>query len=207
MMHAEVLPPEQQACLRQLGPAATALGFHLIGGTAIAIQLGHRQSVDFDWCTRQFPVEPVNLTATLAGRGVPLAPTSLAYGNVHGSVAGVKVSFLEFAPPLLAPTIEWPEYGCRLAGLADLAAMKLLAVSQRGTKKDFVDVHALGGVIPLEAMIDAYCRRFGLSDPGRVLASLCYFDDAEAEPMPTMLSTVDWNVIKADIRREVRAIA
>jgi len=94
MMHAEVLPQEQQACLRQLGPAATALGFHLIGGTAVAIQLGHRQSVDFDWCTQQFPVEPVNLSATLAGRGVPLAPTSLAHGTVHGYVAGVKVSFL-----------------------------------------------------------------------------------------------------------------
>jgi hypothetical protein len=206
MMHAEVLPREQQACLRQLGPAATALGFHLIGGTAVAIHLGHRQSVDFGWCTQRFPVEPVNLTATLADRGVPLAPTSLARGTVHGSVAGVKVSFLEFAPPLLEPTIDWPEYGCPLAGLADLAAMKLLAVAQRGTKKDFVDVHALRGVMPLEAMIDAYCRRFGLSDPARVLASLCYFDDAEAEPMPTMLRPVDWEVIKAGIRREVRAI-
>jgi hypothetical protein len=56
-------------------------------------------------------------------------------------------------------------------------------------------------------MIDAYCRRFGLSDPGRVLASLCYFDDAEAEPMPTMLRPVEWEVVKADIRRDVRAIA
>jgi Nucleotidyl transferase AbiEii toxin, Type IV TA system len=207
MMYADVLPPEQKACLRRLGPAATALGFHLIGGTAVAIQLGHRQSVDFDWCTQQFPVEPVNLMAALAGRGVPLALTSMAHGTVHGSVDGLKVSFLEFKPPLLEPTIDWPEYGCRLAGPADLAAMKLLAVSQRGTKKDFVDVHMLVGVMPLKAMIDAYCHRFGVSDPGRVLASLCYFDDAEAEPMPTMLRSADWEVIKDDIRRQVRAIA
>ena len=207
MMHAEVLPPEQQACLRQLGPAATALGFHLIGGTAVAIQFGHRQSVDFDWCTQQFPVEPVNLAAAIAGHGVPLALTSLAHGTVHGSVDSVKVSFLEFKPALLEPTIDWPEYGCRLAGPADLSAMKLLAVSQRGTKKDFVDVHVLAAVMPLKAMIDAYCRRFGVSDPGRVLASLCYFDDAEAEPMPRMLVPSDWEAIKEDIRRQVRAIA
>lgn len=115
MMHPEVLPPEQQACLRQLGPAATAEGFHLIGGTAVAIHLGHRQSVDFDWCTQQFPGEPVNLTASLADRGVRLTLTSLAHGTVHGSVDGVKVSFLEIKPPLLEPALEWPEYGCRLA--------------------------------------------------------------------------------------------
>lgn len=207
MMHPEVLPPEQQACLRQLGPAATAEGFHLIGGTAVAIHLGHRQSVDFDWCTQQFPGEPVNLTASLADRGVRLTPTSLAHGTVHGSVDGVKVSFLEIKPPLLEPALEWPEYGCRLASPADLAAMKLLAVSQRGTKKDFIDVHALGGALPLQAMIDAYCHRFGLTDSGRVLAALCYFDDADMEPMPTMLVPSDWEAIKHAIRRQVRAIA
>jgi hypothetical protein len=207
MMHAEVLPPEQQACLRQLGPVATAGGFHLVGGTAVAMHLGHRQSVDFDWCTQQFPGEPVNFAAALAGHGVSLAPTSLAHGTVHGSVDGVKVSFLEFKPPLLEPTLDWPEYGCRLAGLSDLAAMKLLAVSQRGTKKDFIDVHALGGAMPLQAMIDAYCRRFGLTDSGRVLAALCYFDDADTEPMPTMLVPADWEGIKQAIRRQVRAIA
>lgn len=207
MMHTEVLPLVQQACLRQLGPAAKAEGFHLIGGTAVAIHLGHRQSVDFDWCTQQFPGQPVNFAASLAERGVRLVTTSLAHGTVHGSVDGVKVSFLEFKPLLLEPTLDWPEYGCRLAGLADLAAMKLLAVSQRGTKKDFVDVHALGSVMPLEAMIAAYCRRFGLTDFGRVLAALCYFDDADHEPMPKMLVPSDWESIKHAIRRQVREIA
>ncbi len=207
MMHAEVLPPAQQACLRQLGPAATAGGFHLIGGTAVAIHLGHRQSVDFDWCTQQFPGEPVNFSSSLACHGVRLTPTSLADGTVHGSVDGVKVTFLEFKPPLLEPTIDWPEYGCRLAGLADLAALKLLAVSLRGTKKDFIDVHALGSAMPLQAMIHAYCHRFGLTDSARVLAALCYFDDADDQPMPTMLVPCDWEEIKHDILRQVRAIA
>jgi len=56
-------------------------------------------------------------------------------------------------------------------------------------------------------MIDAYCRRFGLTDFGRVLAALCYFDDADDEPMPTMLVPSDWEAIKHAIRRQVRAIA
>ena len=85
--------------------------------------------------------------------------------------------------------------------------MKLLAVSQRGTKKDFIDVHALAGAMPLQAMIDACCRRFGLTDVGRVLASLCCFDEADDEPMPTMLVRSDWQAIKHAIRGQVRAIA
>lgn len=206
VLHADVLPPEQQACLSQLGPAATAEGFHLVGGTAVAIHLGHRQSVDFDWCTQAFPGEPVNLAATLAGRGVRLQPTSLAQGTVQGSVDGVKVSFLEFKPPLLEPTIDWPEFGCHVAGRADLAAMKLLAVSRRNTKKDFIDVPALGNVMPLQAMIEAFCRRFGLTDSARALAALCFFDDADADPMPTMLVPSDWETIKDDIRHWVAQI-
>ena len=144
MMHPEVLPPIQQACLRQLGPAAEMLGFYMAGGTAVAIQLGHRQSIDFDWMSVEFPVEAVELADAFQKKGVDLQATSLARRTFHGTSAGVRVSFLEFRPRLIAPLIEWQEFGCRLASLDDLAAMKLLAVAQRGTKKDFIDVYALG---------------------------------------------------------------
>lgn len=61
MIHVEVLPEEQRACLRTVGPAATALGFHLAGGTAVALHLGHRRSIDFDWFTGRFPVAAVDV--------------------------------------------------------------------------------------------------------------------------------------------------
>ena len=60
--------------------------------------------------------------------------------------------------------------------------MKLLAVAQRGTKKDFIDVHALSRRMPLARMLDCYQRRFGVSDTSCILAGLCFFDDAESEP-------------------------
>jgi hypothetical protein len=128
VIHEEVLPEEQRACLRTLGPAATALGFHLAGGPA------------------------------------------------------------------------------RLASCEDLAAMKLLAVTQRGTKKDFVDVHALSRLLPLEIMLDCFRSRFAVSDTARVLAGLCYFDSAEEEPMPTMLVPINWEVVKSDLRHMVRDV-
>lgn len=106
--------------------------------------------------------------------------------------------------PLLEPLVEWPDVGCRLASCADLAAMKLLAVAQRGTKKDFVDVHALSRQMPLARMLDCYQGRFGVTDTSRILAGLCFFDDAEAEPMPVMLVPLDWETVKRDLRDMVR---
>ncbi len=206
MIHVEVLPEDQRACLQTLGPAATHLGFYLGGGTAVALHLGHRRSIDFDWFTTRFPVPPVELAESLRLLGVNQETTSLAAGTVHGRIGGVKVSFLEFRPPLLEPSVEWHAYQCRLASCRDLAAMKLLAVTQRGTKKDFIDVHALSHVLPLDEMLDCYCQRFGVSDTARVLAGLCYFDSAETDPMPAMLVPLDWDGVKRAIEAMVRRV-
>ena len=207
VMHVEVLPDRQMACLRTLAPVATELGFHLAGGTAVALTIGHRRSVDFDWFTQHFPGRSVDLRELLARHGIELEADSLAEQTVHGRVAGIKVSFLEFRPPLLEPLVEWPELGCRLASVADLAAMKLLAVTQRGTRKDFIDVLAMSRILPLDRMLDCYRWRFSVTDASRVLAGLCYFDDADPEPMPTMLVPLDWETVKGELRAMVRVAA
>ena len=207
MIHPEVLPQEQLACLRELAPVATELGFYLGGGTAVALHRGHRRSVDYDWFASRFPGMPVDLQESLAGRGIVLELTALAEGTVHGRIAGVKVSFLEFRPALLEPLVEWPAIGCRLASCPDLAAMKLLAVAQRGTKKDFIDVHELSRQMPLADMLACYQRRFGVTDTSRLLASLCFFDDAEDEPMPVMRRPLGWETVKQDLQAMVRQVA
>jgi hypothetical protein len=110
MIHPEVLPQEQMECLRDLAPAATDLSFSP-GGTAVALQRGHRRSVDFDWFAERFPGMPVDLQKSLAGRGIVLETTAPAEGTVHGRNAGVKVSLLEFQPALLEPLVEWSAIG------------------------------------------------------------------------------------------------
>jgi hypothetical protein len=207
VIHAEVLPAEQLACLRRLGPAAIRLGFHLAGGTAVALQCGHRQSIDFDWFTPRFPGSPVDLAETLRHDGIHLETSGIADRTVHGHIGGVKVSFFEFRPPLLRPLVAWTECGCLLAAREDLAAMKLLAVAQRGTKKDFIDLHALSHDLSLEVMIDCYQRRFGVTEASRVLAGLCYFDDAEHDPMPRMLAPTTWSEVKDDLRAMIRRLS
>src|SRR5580658_356178 len=93
--------------------------------------------------------------------------------------------------------------------MRDLAAMKLLAVYQRGTKKDFIDVYAMmmARRLTLSAMLDAFREKFGVSDTREVLRALSYFGDADPLPMPHMLWPMTWDEVKAGVLRAVSAIA
>ena len=205
--HLEVLPPAQQEVLRQLAPFAAREGFHLAGGTALALRLGHRQSIDFDWFRRQPIAEPLQLAAELRGAVTAAGDVETARGTLHASVAGVKVSFFEYPYPLLLPLQTWEPFGCPLASLEDLASMKVAAVSQRGARKDFIDLYALlQAGLALPELLALYRRRFQVQEVGHVLASLTYFDDAEQEPMPVMLRDWRWDQVKAALQREVRTL-
>jgi hypothetical protein len=206
-LHAEVLPPQQAMLLRSLGPAADSLGFVLGGGTAVALHLGHRRSLDFDWFTQDRIDDPVVLAARIVGNDLPFEPSSVDRGTLHGRIDAVRVSFLEYPYAPLQPATEWPEFGCRLASLEDLACMKLSAVAGRGARKDFVDIHALGSrCFELSRMLTLYQRRYGIRDVGHVLFALVFFDDAEREPMPEMLWDTRWNEIRESITNWVRQL-
>ena len=206
--HGEVLAAEQRPVLRQLGPVAQALRFYLGGGTAVAIHLGHRQSLDLDWFTGQTIDDPSALAQEIQDRGVDLSVTSTNRRTLHGVVRGVRVSLLESRYAQLSSPMVWPDFGCAIAALDDLAAMKLLAVAQRGSKKDFLDVYALARHgLSLESMLEWYRRKFSVDDIGRVLYSLCYFDDAEAAPMPMMLTPTTWEEVKQSLRQWVKSLA
>jgi hypothetical protein len=146
-VHPEILKPRQREVLRSLGPAATTHGFYLGGGTAIALHLGHRRSVDFDWFRQPLLEDPPELARELQEEGIPFATGWTRRSTLYGTVRGVRVSFFQFRYRLLKPLVPWPEAGCQLAALEDLACMKLSAISQRGSRKDFVDLFALGEAV------------------------------------------------------------
>lgn len=202
--HAEVMPPAQADLLRRLGRWVMRRNFYLGGGTAIAIQLGHRRSVDLDWFTREPIPDPLRLAEAIRGEGVELEVESVDEGTLHARVAGVKSSFLEYRYPMLRPLEEWSEYGCRLAALEDLTCMKLSAIASRGSKRDFLDIHALGRTgIDLATMLEWYREKYGTGDVAHVVMSLTYFDDAESEDMPELLIEVDWGEVRRTIERWV----
>jgi len=173
----------------------------LVGGTALALQLGHRLSVDLDLFGDSIP-GAAELLDTLKDNGLkPL----LNYSSTRIAqfvINDVKVDFVNYPYRWLERPIE--EDGIRLAGLQDITAMKLEAITNRGTRRDFVDIYFLLMMFPLKQQLDWYLQKYPDGSSFNVLRSLTYFTDAEAMPMPKMLIPVEWDKIKSVVRTAVR---
>jgi len=205
---AEILPALQQRVLREVAGPVSAEGFYLAGGTALALHLGHRRSIDLDWFRAEAIADPLALAERLRCSGPALVVSSTARDTLLGSVEGVLTSFFAYRYRSLRPPVAWPEYGCSLAALEDLACMKLAAVAQRGARRDFVDLFAIIKTgVELGQMLDWFRGKYGMENVGHLLAALCYFDDAEKEPMPSMLVSWDWVEMKSTIAQSVRGCA
>jgi hypothetical protein len=206
--YTEGLTAVQLAVLGQLAPFAASRQFYLAGGTALAIYLGHRRSVDLDWFTSERIPDAMALAQALRETGIDFETGQVAPGTLHGQVQGVRISYLEFHYPLLSPLTHWPEMGANLASLDDLACMKLSAIAQRSSKKDFYDVYALCiQHRPLDQMLALYQRKFSAVDIGPVLYGLVYFDEADEERDPVLLSQVRWMEVKQAFRNWVKALS
>ncbi len=196
--HESVLTAAQTRVLRAVGPLARRAGFYLAGGTAVALRFGHRRSEDFDWFAPALP-RPDALLSDLQAQGLSPQETQIEAGTLISRIEGVKISFFEYRYPLLDSPDPWPEYDTDIASVRDLGAMKLLAIAQRGSRKDFVDVYELlqSGVV-LRDMLEDFREKFK-TDPISALRGLTYFDDAETEPMPEMMLERDWGGLRSSI--------
>jgi hypothetical protein len=202
------LNPLQKKILQQLGPILMRQHYYLGGGTTIAIYLGHRHSVDLDWFTEEGITDPMRLAQNIRDKGISFVTGQIERGTLHGTISGVRISFLEYKYPLLKPLIIWQKAACQLATLEDLACMKLSALTQRGSKKDFVDIYALGlRYFSLRDMLRLYQKKFSVEDMGHVLYGLSYFDDADKERLPKMFWDTDWRTIKKTIQGWVKEVA
>jgi len=202
------LAPEQHRALGRLRPLAERFGLYLAGGTALAFHLHHRQSLDVDL----FSVEPAldleqvrrSLVQDVSGAEID----SLTDATLRCRVEGVPVDLVSYPYRLLTPAGAGPD-GIPVAGLMDLAAMKLSAVSRRGIRRDFWDLFEMfeREKPSLSEALDAYRRRFGLAEADlyHVLRSLTYFEDAEADQLlPLGLSEDKWQRIKLSIAARAR---
>ncbi len=204
-----VLNPAGQAVLARLGPSGAGNGFCLAGGTALALRLGHRVSVDFDLFSADNPLQQGERDAILEQLGSAfdeVRSIEARDGTLIARCDGVDVSFFAYRYDLLEPTDS--AFGLQLASLSDIAAMKISAIIGRGSRKDFIDLHVLMQHAPLDAWITAAERKFPAVDELRAMSlrALVYFEDAEPEPMPKMNIELDWQEVKAGLRNEVRSL-
>lgn len=200
------LAPEQLAALDRVATLAEASSLHLVGGSAVAFHLGHRQSEDLDL----FSTTPELDLGAVQRALLAAFPDMTVRGSTDVTLkviaAGAALDVVRYPYPQLEAPGPGPG-GFPIAGLRDLAAMKLAAISNRGIRRDFWDLFAIArSGLSLAGMLPDYVRKFGRreSDLYHVFRSLTYFADAEADPLHPAGMTVDlWAEVKAYFEREV----
>lgn len=199
MLHLETISPDTLTLLKEIQALDEFKDTRLVGGTALALQLGHRKSIDLDFFGK-FETSLEELTAILSEFST-VTPVSSSRMMRFLVVNGIKVDIVSYPYDWIDSPVR--AEGVALAGVKDIAAMKLSAITNRGTKKDFIDYYFLLKQYPLEELIELYRKKYRDAQLFTAIKSLSYFEDAESDPMPDMIVPVDWGDVKSTIRKEV----
>ncbi len=199
MLHLETISPDTLTLLKEIQALDEFKDTRLVGGTALALQLGHRKSIDLDFFGK-FETSLEELTAILSEFST-VTPVSSSRMMRFLVVNGIKVDIVSYPYDWIDSPVR--AEGVALADVKDIAAMKLSAITNRGTKKDFIDYYFLLKQHPLEELIELYRKKYRDAQLFTAIKSLSYFEDAESDPMPDMIVPVDWGDVKSTIRKEV----
>jgi len=198
MLHYETVDTQTLELIKQLQKTTICSELRLVGGTALALQIGHRKSIDIDLFGRidadiyNFSV----LTEHFEDIKIINRSKSVSIYNING----IKVDFVNFRYAWLHESVIIDDI--IMAHIDDIIAMKLSAITGHGTKKDFIDVFFLLQHCSLENMLNLYSRKFPDGSTFLVLKSLTYFVDAERDLMPVMLKPLNWEHVKKFITYE-----
>ncbi len=204
-MFTKALLPDTIRALKLVSNISIVKKSYLAGGTALALHLGHRISVDLDFFTPLVFDEK-----TLSGelKSLPeYKEDGTAWRTVWGKVGDTKFSLFYYEYPLIKKTIVFE--GVRILQKEDIAAMKIHAVEDRGVRRDFFDLYFLAKEFSLEEMLKLYDKKYGcLKDHLYIIMrSLEYFQEAEIDDDPKMLIPVSWDEVKKFFTKEVRRVA
>lgn len=202
MLQYKTIEPATLQLLKGLQSLPLLQGTRLVGGTALALQLGHRNSVDLDlFGTIPFSSEEIR-NALSADHTLTIVKESKNI-NIY-LIDGIKVDIVNYMYPWVDNTVQGD--GFSLAGIKDIAAMKTAAIVGRGTKKDFLDLYFLLRHFSLQDILDLYMQKYPDGSLFVAMKSLSYFEDAEPDPMPVMFEDVSWDTVKERIRDAISGL-
>lgn len=195
MLSYQTVEPHTLELLRRLMEAPLLRQTRLVGGTALALQYGHRSSVDLDFFG-DVDASTEELSQVLGQVG---AVTLMRQGKmIKGFVVdGIRIDIVSYAYPWLEDAVV--EDGLRLASPVDIAAMKVYAIENRGSRKDFIDMYFLLKHYSLDEILLFYKQKYPEHSEFVALRSLTYFEDAESFAMPKMYASFDWEDLKRSI--------
>jgi len=199
MLHYETVDESTLELLKKLQSLRMFSEMRLVGGTSLALQIGHRKSIDIDL----FGILDIDFDALTdelktIGDVVVLGNSK----NIHTYLIDeIKVDIVHFEYPWLRNRLEVD--GIYLADIEDIAAMKLGAIIGRGSKKDFIDLYYILQQFDLTQLLSFYGQKYQPNGSiFLVLKSLVYFEDAENEAMPWMFHDLSWEEVKTTIQNE-----
>ncbi len=175
----------------------------MAGGTALALQLGHRTSLDFDFYTQK-KFNNGHLLRELEKKFKTAILIETAEQTLIVKINEVEVSFFHYPYPLACPFLDIE--GVHLASKEDIAAMKIIAISERGTKRDFIDIYFLLKEFPVEKMFEFIKKKYPNFNIYVGLKGLTYFADAERKQKRRLylFHYVSWAEVKKSLIKEVK---
>lgn len=201
MLSIQTIHPNTLELLKQLAAQPELAQTRLVGGTALALQYGHRQSIDLDF----FGTLPENKDelVEMTRRVGNVLVTNRTKMIVQTVINQVKVDFVDYNR---YAWIDEPIQGDGfvLASDKDIAAMKVNAIIGRGTRKDFIDLYMLLQHYSLTEIMGFYEQKYPEFSEYRALLSMTYFEDAEMQDMPKMFIETSWDKIKSTIIQAVK---
>ena len=202
MLSVQTIQPDTLELLKAISAQPEVKELRLVGGTALALQYGHRQSVDLDFFGK-LPEDKDELIDVVRRVG-DVKVLNRSKIILQMVVNQVKVDFVDYSR---YPWIDEPILGDGfvLASDKDIAAMKINAIMGRGTRKDFIDLYVLLQHYSLTQIMDFYRQKYPEFSEYRALLSMTYFDDAEMQDMPLMFIKTPWESMKTSIIQAVEA--
>lgn len=205
MLHFETIDPSTLELLIALQKIKGINKTRLVGGTSLALQIGHRISVDLDFFAYNLQEDLLSIIASIKNEGYTIEIRKQSSNILIAMIDNVKVDIVNYPYPWIDNEIC--EQHIRLASDKDIAAMKLSAITNRGSKKDFIDLYYLLKTYSLEQILSFYSQKYNDGSDFMVLKSLTYFDDAEMEVSPLLFDKlIAWENIKEKITSEVKKL-
>ena len=202
MLSLRTIEPHTLELLKALMQEPALCELRLVGGTALALQYGHRSSIDLDLFGK-IDIDAYELQEILSKHGMLRVENETKIIHQY-IIDNIKVDVVNYPFEWISPMIE--DEGVRLASPMDIAAMKVNAIEGRGTKKDFIDMYMLLQHYSLEEILGFYQQKYPNHSVFRALRSLTYFEDAEDQFMPRMFVDDTWEDIKQFIVNKVKTI-
>ncbi len=193
-MHKEILNIDQVNLLKLVKQFYRE--YYLVGGTAVALQIGHRRSIDFD-LFKNNSIRPKSIIQKISQSGFSFTVTRRVTEQLNCNVENVKFTFYEYPFLIQAPVVF--ENVLKMPELIDLAAMKAYALGRRSKWKDYVDLFfLLHDHFTVEQVSNRAIQIFDqLFSPKLFRAQLSYFDDINyAEPIEYLIPAPPEDEIK-----------